>query len=185
MMNPTMMDIRNRRSIRKFKDVQIPEPVMKEIVESGIYAPNARNQQKWHFTVIQDKATLTKMVEIIKENILKSDIEFLKQRAKSPDYNTFHSAPAVILVTAEEETRFVELDCGAAMQNMALAAESHKVGTCVITSSEFLFASNKEKVREMLGVPERYDHVCMIALGYLDGEKPAMPPRNMDVINYI
>ena len=71
------------------------------------------------------------------------------------------------------------------MQNMALAAESHKVGTCVITSSEFLFASNKEKVREMLGVPERYDHICTIALGYIDREKPAMPQRNMDVINYI
>ena len=81
-MNPTIMDIKNRRSIRKFRHEQIPEPVIREIVESGIYAPNARNQQKWHFTVVQDKATLTKMVEIIKENIMKSDIEFLKQRAK-------------------------------------------------------------------------------------------------------
>jgi len=46
-------------------------------------------------------------------------------------------------------------------------------------------ASDKEKAREMLRVPEKYDQIYTIALGYLDGEKPAMPKRKMDVINYI
>jgi len=184
-MTQTITDIKNRRSIRRYKTDQIPKHTIKEIVESAVYAPNSRNQQKWHFTVIQDEATITKMVKITKENLLNSDVEFLKQRARSPDYHTFSNAPTVILVTAEEGTRFVELDCGAAMQNITLAAESLGVGSCIIASSEFLFASDKEKIMKMLGVPEGYGHICTIALGYTDGEKPATPPRKFDVINYI
>ncbi|MCX6654284.1 MAG: nitroreductase family protein, partial [Candidatus Bathyarchaeota archaeon] len=89
------------------------------------------------------------------------------------------------LITAEENTRFVDLDCGAAMQNIALAAGSHGVGSCIIASSEFLFASDKENVRKMLGVPNGYDHVCTITLGYPDGEKPLTPQKNLNVINYM
>ncbi|OGD55452.1 hypothetical protein A3K78_03205 [Candidatus Bathyarchaeota archaeon RBG_13_52_12] len=59
------------------------------------------------------------------------------------------------------------------------------MGSCIITSSEFLFASNKEMVRRMMGVPDGLDHVCTIALGYMDGEKPSTPQRNLDVISYI
>ena len=59
------------------------------------------------------------------------------------------------------------------------------MGSCIITSSEFLFASNKQMVRRRMGVPDGFDHVCTIALRYIEGEKPATPQRNMDVINYI
>jgi len=184
-MNETLKVIRNRRSIRRFKAEQIPDSELKEIMNCALYAPNARNQQKWHFTVIRNKDMLDRMENVMKENMMNSGIEFVVQRAKTPDHRIFSNAPTVILVTGDEETRFVEIDCAAAAQNILLAAESLNIGSHIMTISEFLFASEKgDELKKELGVPDGYKHICTIALGYKD-ETPAAKPRSTDVINYI
>ena len=185
-MNETLEIIHNRRSIRQFKEEQIKDDELNQILEAAIYAPNARNQQQWHFTVVQDKEMLDKMVKLTKENIMNSGIEFLKERASSPEYHTYYHAPTLILVTGDEKAQFVQLDCGAAAQNIALAAKSLNIGSCVMTSSVFLFMSDKgDEIKGELGIPQSYNHVCAVALGYPDCENPEPPPRKKDVINYI
>jgi nitroreductase len=185
-MNETLNVIKNRRSIRKYKAKQISDAELQAIVESALYAPNAMNQQKWHFTVIQDKDMLDKMVDIIKENIMNSGIEFLIERASAPGYNTFHNAPAVVFVTGDEKAKFMEISCGAAAQNIALAAASLSIGSCVMTSPEFLFASDKgNALKKELGIPGGYNFMCAVALGYTKGGKLSTPPRSKDVITYI
>lgn len=185
-MNETLKVIKERRSIKEYKPEQIPDSDIQQILEAAIYAPNARNAQAWHFTVIQNKDMLDKMVSLIKENIMNSGIEFLMQRASAPDYNTFYHAPSVVLVTGDEKDKFREVSCGAAAQNIALAAKSLNIGSCVMTSSEFLFASEKgNALKKELGIPDGYNHVCVVALGYAEGKDPDTPPRNKDVINYI
>ena len=184
-MNETLKIIRNRRSIRKFKAEQIPDPELEEILDCALYAPNSRNQQKWHLTVIQNKETFDKMESLMKENMIKSGVEFLAKRAQDPNYHAFFNAPTVILVTGDEKARFVEIDCAAAAQNILLAAESLSIGSHIMTFSEFLFASEKgNDLKKETGVPDDYKHICTIALGYKD-ETPAAKPRNKDVINYI
>jgi len=185
-MNETLSVIRSRRSIRAYKAEQITDSELQQILESALYAPNAMNQQKWHFTVIQDKEVLGRMVNTIKENIANSDNEFLKQIASTPDYNTFYNAPTVILISADEKGHWVQIDCGLAAQNITLAAESLNIGSCVIASSAFLFTSDKgNEFKKELGIPNGYNHVCTVALGYKTSENPVAPPRNKDVINYV
>jgi nitroreductase len=136
--------------------------------------------------VIQNKALLDRMVNTIKQNIMNSGIDFLVQRASSPDYHTFHHSPAVILISGDEKAPFIQVSCGAAAQNIALASESLNIGSCIITSSAFLFTSEmSHALKKELGIPEGYNHICTIALGYKEGEIPSAPPRNKDVINYI
>jgi nitroreductase len=185
-MNETIKVIKGRRSIREYKTKQIKDSEVQKVLDCAIYAPNARNQQMWHFTVIQNKDMLNRMVDIIKENIMNSGIKFLIERASAPDYNTFYNAPTVVLVTGDEKTPFVQFDCGAAAQNIALAAKSLNIGSCVMTSSAFLFASEKgNKLKKELGIPDGYNHMCAVVLGYQGCENPEAPPRNKDVINYI
>lgn len=184
-MNDTLNVIKSRRSIRKYKKEQIADSELQEILNCAILAPNAINQQKWHFSVIQSKDVLDRMVEIIKENIANSGNEFLMQRAGSPDYHTFYNAPTVIMISADEKVPWVQIDCGLAAQNITLAAEALNIGSCVIGSSGLLFASEKGKgMRKELGIPDGYSHVCSVALGYKD-EAPAVPPRNKNVFSYI
>ncbi len=184
-MNETIKVIKNRRSIRRFKVKQIPDSELQEILECAVCAPNAGNQQKWHFTVIQNTDMLGRMASIMKVNMMNSGIEFLANLAENPDYNPFGNTPTVILISADERARFVQIDCSAAAQNILIAAESLNIGSHIMTSSEFLFTSETgNKLKKDLGVPDGYNHICTIALGYKD-ENPAAKPRNKDVINYI
>jgi nitroreductase len=117
---------------------------------------------------------------------MNSGIDFLIQRASSPDYNTFHHAPTVILISGDDKAPFIQISCGAAAQSIALASESLNIGSCIITSSAFLFTSEKSnELKKELGIPEGYNHICTIAVGYKDGENPSAPSRKKDVINYI
>ena len=185
-MNELVKIICNRRSIRQYKAKQITDADLTQILDAALAAPSAMNQQKWHFTVIQDKVMLDKMVAIIKENMINSGNDMLASRASVPGYNTFHNAPTVIMISADEKAKFVQIDCGTAAQNIALAAESLLLGSCIITSSAYLFASAKgEELRNKLGIPRGYSHVCSVALGYKEGTNPVAPPRNENVINYI
>lgn len=44
----------SRRSCRDFEDVEIPRPVLAEILADGIEAPSSCNHQNWHFIVVTD-----------------------------------------------------------------------------------------------------------------------------------
>ena len=185
-MNEVLKAIHNRRSIRSYGPRQLAEKDLWEILKAAIVAPNGMNQQKWHFSVIQDKALLDKMVDIIKENVLKSGNEFLIQRVKSPGYHTFYHAPTLVLISADKQADFTHVDCGAAAQNIALAAESLGIGSCLIASSGLLFASREgEQMSSDLGIPDGYQHIISVALGYADADRPAMPHRNEDVFSHI
>jgi len=183
--NETLKSIKNRRSIRKYKPEQIGDAELQAIMEAAIHAPSAMNQQKWHFTVIQSRETLAKITDIIRQNLLKSTVEFFVERAKSPDFNVFYHAPTVVIITADEKAMFIDFDCGAAAENIAVAAESLNIGSCVIGMSGVLFESEKaDEIKKELGIPEGHKFIISVALGYKD-IKPPVPPKNKDAINYV
>jgi nitroreductase len=185
-MNETVNFIKNRRSLRQFKVQQISDVELQTIMECAIWAPNAMNQQKWHFSVIQNKDLIKRMIDITKENMLNSGVEFLAGRAKDPNFNPYFGAPTVIFVTAEEKARFSQVDAALASQNVLIAAASCNIGSHIMTSTDFLFASDKGKaIKKEMGIPEGYNHLCAIALGYMEGAAPEARPRNKEAITYI
>jgi nitroreductase len=185
-MNETIKVIMNRRSHRKYKADQIDEEKLQAIMECAIHAPSGMNQQKWHFTVIQNKNIIDEMVKRAKENLKNSDIEFLAKRAEDPAFNLYYYAPTVVVITVDEKAPFTEIDCGAAAENIALAAESFNIGSCLIAMSGFIFqGEGVEELKKQLGIPENYRHVISVALGYKENENQLVPPKNTDVINYI
>jgi nitroreductase len=185
-MNETLKVIYGRRSIRQYAEHQILDENLRAILDAALYAPNAMNMQTWHFTVIRDKSLLDRMVATIRENMLTTGIPRLLERAKDPDYHTFYHAPTVVMISGDSSARLIGIDCGAAAQTLALAAESMNIGSCLIASSALLFAADSaESYKKELGIPEGYDHVISVALGYKEGETPEVPIRRKDVFNYI
>ena len=184
--NETLRVIKLRRSIRRFDSRQIPNDALNAILEAGLFAPSAMNQQKWHFSVVQNKAMLKKMVQITKANKIDSNISFLVQKATSNDYHTYYHAPTVVIVSGDQQAKFIMFDCAAAAQNIVLAAASLGIGSCIMTSAGFLFASEEGcAMKKDLGIPDGYAHMCSIAMGYGQGDHPATPPRNKEVFSFI
>lgn len=181
-MNQIERLIKERRSIRKYKPDRISAEDLQAIVKAGIWAPNAMNEQLWHFTVVSDANTIEQMNKATIAGIEKSGFSFLQNKITQPEYHTFYHAPAVIVISAKEE-KFTAFDCGAAAENIALAAYGKNIGSCIIGSAEFMFSENPE-MRMILKIPDNYHFVCAISLGYFE-KTTAVSERNEDVIDYI
>src|ERR1035437_9048356 len=100
-MSETISTLLSRRSIRTYKDVQIKEEELQTILKAGQYAPSARNDQSWHFTVVQNPEILEKISAIAKEIYGKSDNELFRERAKVENFSLFYHAPTYIIVSGE------------------------------------------------------------------------------------
>ncbi|MCP4754874.1 MAG: nitroreductase family protein [Proteobacteria bacterium] len=61
--------IYRRRSVRYYKKKQVPEYLVRRIIEAGRFAPSAGNAQPWKFIVIQDAAVIDEMTaDIVEES---------------------------------------------------------------------------------------------------------------------
>lgn len=70
---PVEQVIMKRRSVRLYRKQQVPEFMVKRILEAGRFAPSAGNAQPWKFVVIRDPeiingmtATVTRLMKIFR-----------------------------------------------------------------------------------------------------------------------
>lgn len=56
--------IKNRHSVRKFLDKEIPDAVITQLIESARLAPSAYNAQPWRFVVVKSN----ELKEFLKQN---------------------------------------------------------------------------------------------------------------------
>jgi len=155
--------IRTRRSIRKYKDKQVPWDNIVTIMQAGKYAPSAGNLQNWHFIIVKDDA---KRKTIAKACV---DQEWMEQ------------APIHIVVLGEPEKAeryygnrgrrlYTIQGVAACVENMLLAAHSLGLGSC------WVGAFDEDELRRILILPEEVDVHAVVVVGYAD-EKPEMPPK--------
>jgi nitroreductase len=176
-MNETIKTIMSRRSIRAYKEEQIKENELKAIIDAGLYAPSAMNQQSWHFTVVQKKELMNKINEVCK---------IIMQRTSNQDFNIFYNAPTVIIISGDDKAIAPKNDGSLAMGNLFLAAESLGIGSCWVHAVTALSGSEEGKrlIKE-LGIPEGYSIIGSGAFGYKAVETAAATPRKEGAVNII
>ncbi len=187
--------IRNRRSIRKYKEKPLTKEQIVEILDSGNRAPSAKNRVQWRFHVFQGEAK-AKLIQVCREGIEKlPKIPLMASTANS--YNIMDQAPVVILVlqTCEWGGIGAEIQSvSAAIQNMLLKAHSMGLGSLWINDVLFVepqildflkITKEDSEFKDMLlefgdkvGIEIGYSGplVAAIALGYPD-EDPKREPR--------
>ena len=156
--------IKTRRSVRRFKKEKVPPHLLKEVLEAGRWAPSSRNSQPWRFIVIVD--------------------EDLKRRvANATTAGKFLAeAPLGIAVVVDTKaTRHPAEDGAAATMNILLAAHALGLGACWIGSYG---SSYEEEVKDMLGIPEGWALLSIVALGYPD-ERPASRRLDLRELVYV
>ena len=185
-MNETLKNIRNRRSTRAFLPEQLKDMEMQAIIDAGIYAPSANNQQPWHFTVVQSKDILDRLSVAFKEVAGKSENEYIRRFADNEKFHVFYNAPTVVLVSGDKNNSYAAVNCGAAVENMLIAAESLEIGSCWIGLIAVLLNSEEgiEFVKE-LGLPEGFKQIHAVCLGYKKINITNAPARKENTVNYI
>lgn len=144
----------SRRSIRSFKDKEVPNDILWKIFEVCRYSPTSKNSQSYYFIVIRNK-------EIIKK------LASLRGSSSAP----LGRAPMAVAIISDPDKskRYVQDGCIAAYHFM-LAAWTYGLGTCWIA------AMDREEVKEMLGVPKHHYVATITPLGYPE-YVPKPPPR--------
>lgn len=74
--NPVEEVIYRRRSNRSYLKKQVPEYLVRRILEAGRYAPSAGNAQPWKFIVVQDQKMIAEMTQDV-VNVCKLAKRFL------------------------------------------------------------------------------------------------------------
>lgn len=185
-MNEVIKNILNRRSVREYLDEQIKQEDLDLILKAGQYAPSAHRLQPWHFTVVQNKSVMDTLNIDTKKAMAASDADLIKGFLRNPDFNIFYNAPTVIVVSGERSWIEPVIDCAAATENMLLAAESLGIGACWIGFVIFIFGmGNFSKYLELLEIPEGYQPLYAISLGYKKHPSPEALPRREGTVNYI
>ncbi len=143
--------ILTRRSIRRYEAKDIPEEILRQILEAGRQAPSAANRQPLRFIVVKDHDLLKTLCDTLLTRFVKY-------------------APAVIVGCADVESlltgKWAVVDATIAMENMVLAAWALGIGSC------WIGACNEEKVKELLKIPAKWKIVALVTLGY-----PAEQPK--------
>jgi nitroreductase len=184
--NETLKIIKQRRSIRSFKDEQIKEEELQAVLEAGLYAPNA-GDQAWHFTVIQDTELLNKLNIAAKEAAKHHGLGHLKELGIDETFNCLYGAPTLVIVSGNEQSPIpLDADCAAATQNLLLAAESIGLGSCWIFFVLLAFYSSQgPELRKELKIPEGYKPYYSAVFGYKKDTIIYVPDRKPDLITYI
>ncbi len=160
--------ISNRRSHRAYRKEQLPEEVLSSILRAGLESPSARNRQPWHFSVVQN----AELIQEIHDEAAKVMGKSGSPRFSDPDFQIFYHAPTVIFLFGEKDFPWSQVDCGIAVENMALAAEGLGVGSVILGLPKPAFAGNRaDELKARLACPEGYDFVIALALGYASDTK--------------
>lgn len=175
LMNETVRDILNRRSVREFTDQKIPRAVLDMIARCGYYAPSGHNLQTWRFTVITDAGEIS----------LLKDTAARVSKEKEVYFYGFQNPAAVILVSNDRKNKNGVQDCACAAENMMLAAQSYGIGS--VWQNSLSQISDEPDMRELLrkyGIPDSHIVWAALLTGY-----PAKPgkllAKKADVVRWV
>lgn len=176
-MNQTIKDLKTRRSIRKFKDEQISDEDLKIILETGTYAPTGRGAQSPKIVVIQNEETIKELSDWNRS--------FFPVPV-ADDMDPFYGAKTLLIVLANSEMPTYVEDGSSVLAVLVNAAHAVGVGSCWIhrARDEFSSAKGKTLLKEW-GIPETYEGIGHVVLGYPDMEAPEPLPRKEDYIYYV
>jgi nitroreductase len=152
--------IQGRRSVRKYEERPVPPETLQQVLKAVRWSPSWANTQCWEVVAVQDPA-------------VKAQLQATLPAQGNPAVKAIVQAPVVLAMCArtrssgyykdQAATRFGDwfmYDLGIATQSLCLMAHSLGLGTVVVG----LF--DHDRARRILQVPEGFELVTMIPLGY-------------------
>ncbi|MBR4696576.1 MAG: nitroreductase family protein [Selenomonadaceae bacterium] len=164
--NPLFELVCQRRSVRRYTGEKVSDDVVREILKIALLAPSSWGRHPVEFVVIRDRATIEAVA-----------------RCKRMGAGPLPTADVAIVVMAD--TADCELwieDAAVASTYILLAAEQFGVGACWIhmRNRQGQRKSADEEIRQILGVPDKFSVLNVVALGQ-KGEKKS-PRTEKDLV---
>lgn len=174
-MNAVLNAIKERRSVRKYKPDMVPQEVIDQIIEAGLYAASGKGGQSAIIIQVADKE--------LRDKLSKMNCEI---GGWQEGFDPFYGAPVVLIVLGKKNWFTHVYDGSLVMGNLMLAAHDLGIGSCWIhrAKEEFETQWGKDFLKS-LGIEEEYEGIGHCILGYADGDIPKAADRKESRVFYI
>jgi len=163
--------IKSRRSVRRFRQEAISTEALLKLAEAARCAPSASNRQPLEFVIVNtEEQTALVFAQLAWAG-------YVQPRRNPPAGKRPVGYIAVLIDPEKAMAQFGKVDAAAAIENILLTAQGMGIGSC------WLGSINRDKLKEILEIPDKYDIDSVIALGYPD-ETPVMEDCKGDSIKY-
>ncbi|MBW1802410.1 MAG: nitroreductase family protein [Deltaproteobacteria bacterium] len=175
-MEELMSIIKNRRSVRRYLDQEVPDDDLQRILDAVRWSPSWANVQCWEVIVVKDSG-------------VKASLQGALHKT-NPSQKAIVEAPVVLVLCGKLEssgyykekvtTKFGDwllFDLGVATQSVCLTATDLGLGTVIVG----LF--DHDRAKDVLGVGDGYDVVVMIPIGY-PAAKDAPAPKRREIEDF-
>lgn len=185
--------MRQRRSIRKYQDKQVPRELLEIVLEAGSCAPNAGGGQRTILCGIQDRALLGELGKWNAACMDRGRLTGSYVSAEQPSLiddpgiqSGLSGAPTVCVVFAANNFLYSVPDAFCCAENMVLAAAELGLASCVVARAEETFDTplGQRLIKEW-EIPENYTARCFVLLGWCQGPYPKPKPRRAGRIKII
>lgn len=174
-MSNVLEQMKSRRSIRKYKPDSVPQEVLDQIIEAGLYAASGKGQQSAIIVQVTDKS--------MRDEISRRNCEI---GGWEPGFDPFYGAPAMLIVLAKKDWPTHVYDGSLVMGNLMLAAHELGVGSCWIHRAKEEFETQWGKdLLVSLGVEGEYEGIGHCALGYAGESAPKAAERKENRVFYL
>jgi len=206
---------RTRRSIRKYRPDDVPDEMLQKAIELATWAPSGGNYQPWRFTVVKNRELIGQMADAMdaRSRLMASWPEAGPFQEHADRWiNTggfFRHAPACIAVqvggyqsiadkllaargegdpAAREMAAWRQFGSsriqtiGGAIMLLLLGLHQQGLGACWMAGP----LQAKAEIERLLQVPEGWDFVALVPVGFPAQEREPGPRRPLaEVVNFI
>lgn len=158
--------ISNRKTIRKFKNQDVPSQYLFEIIQSAMLAPSAKNRQPWRFYILDDK----QKNDIVDMMYLWADTYKYIHTSIKGSANQMKSANKAIIIytpnyhSKTKKTYFKKpdyLSLGAAIEHMNLKCFDLGLGCTWLCDTLYV----EDEINEYLNIKD-LEQVSTLIIGY-------------------
>src|SRR5579864_7405353 len=157
MANQVFDAVRTLMAVREYDGRELPDDVVRRILDAAHLTASASNLQPWHFLLVRRRDALRKLGSLV----------------RTGPY-TAGAAAAVIVAYEKDKDRLGISDASRAIQSMMLAAWADGVG-----SNWTGFAGRLDDVRKEFGFPDSFEVLAVLPLGFprrkIAGKKKRKP----------
>jgi nitroreductase/NAD-dependent dihydropyrimidine dehydrogenase PreA subunit len=176
--------LRMRRSVREFKDKPVERDIIEKVIDVARLAPSDHNRQSTEYVVVQDRATLDKIVQLSSayyKNLVEMFHSMAAPGAEVPDFlpelegfvdildtgkdMLLWDAPLFIAFHAEESAGFPSENANLALCYAILAGMSLGLGS-FYTGFVVMASKSDRAIPQLLSVPDNHQVYGGLAMGY-------------------
>lgn len=177
--------IEKRRTVRDFENTDIPDEIIEKIIGAGLKAPTNDHMRDWHYIIIKDKSTASKLLDIVPKCISDEDMEKLikdwnlsdqtqqeaYKNAVPKQHRMLIGASVIIIPLLKQKTDILHPDnishlngfasIWCSIENIFLAATAEGYG-CTLRVP---LGNEAEYSRSILNYPTDFFMPCFIGIG--------------------